>query len=120
MNLQRIAFTIFMVPLMACTPKDSSIPGSVKVSPVKSDTSDRLDGTEAEVERPFKELKGFAKVFLVPAETKTISIALDKRDLSFWDVNTNDWLAEPGKFNVMLGTSLADIRLESPFEYKDQ
>jgi beta-glucosidase len=67
---------------------------------------------EASVDRPVKELRGFAKVFLAPGETKTISIELNKRDLSFWDVETNNWLAESGEFRVLLGTSLADIHLE--------
>ena len=76
-----------------------------------------LKDEEASVERPVKELKGFAKVFLAPGETKTVAIALDKRDLSFWDINSNDWLAEPGKFKLLLGTSLDKIDLEKSFDY---
>ncbi|WP_019026173.1 glycoside hydrolase family 3 C-terminal domain-containing protein [Colwellia piezophila] len=77
-----------------------------------------LHDKEASVERPIKELKGFAKVFLAPGESKAVSISLNKRDLSFWDVNTNDWLAETGEFEVMLGSSLDDIRLTAEFTYQ--
>ncbi|GHE83412.1 beta-glucosidase [Thalassotalea profundi] len=76
-----------------------------------------LHDKEASVERPIKELKGFTKVFLEPNESKTVLITLNKRDLSFWDINTNNWLAENGEFEVMLGSSLSDIRASSVFNY---
>ena len=70
---------------------------------------------EASVERPAKELKGFAKVFLQPGESRRVEIPLSRRDLSFWDVAGGDWKAEPGEFAVMVGASSADIRLRSAF-----
>ena len=77
-----------------------------------------LNDVEASVDRPLKELKGFAKVYLTPKESKTVSINLTQRDLSFWDVKTNDWLAEPGKFTIMLGTALDDIKQSIHFDYR--
>jgi len=77
-----------------------------------------LHDKEASVERPKKELKGFAKIYLAPGESKQISISLNQRDLSFWDVNTNDWLAEAGEFEVHLGTSLEKILLKESFNYQ--
>ena len=71
----------------------------------------------ASVDRPYKELKGFDKVFLNPGESKQVSMTLTPRDLSFWDVNTNDWLAEVGEFEVLLGASVEDIKLKSTFNY---
>ena len=76
-----------------------------------------LHDIESSVDRPIKELKGFAKVYLAPGESKKISITLTKRDLSFWDVNTNDWLAETGQFDVLLGTALNNIKLRATFTY---
>ena len=76
-----------------------------------------LHDIESSVDRPIKELKGFAKVYLAPGESKKISITLTKRDLSFWDVNTNDWLAESGEFQIMLGAAVDDIRLVEGFSY---
>ena len=77
-----------------------------------------LHDVESSVERPAKELKGFAKVMLAPGESKQVSISLNKRDLSFWDVNSNDWLAESGEFEVQLGTSLDKIKLKKRFNYQ--
>ena len=78
-----------------------------------------LHDKKASVDRPIKELKGFDKVFLQPGETQQISIELTQRDLSFWDIKTNNWLAEPGDFEVQLGTSLDNILLKSVFNYSN-
>jgi len=77
-----------------------------------------LHDKESSVERPEKELKGFSKVYLASGESKQISISLNKRDLSFWDINSNDWLAESGEFEIRLGTSLEKIHLIESFDYQ--
>ena len=77
-----------------------------------------LHDVKSSVDRPTKELKGFAKVYLAPGESQRINISLNTRDLSFWDVKTNDWLAEPGEFEVQLGTSLDKIHLTKRFNFK--
>ncbi len=73
---------------------------------------------KASVDRPDKELKGFARVSLNPAESKTVSITLDKRAFSFYDVKTKKWLAEKGEFEILVGASSKDIRLKRRFEWK--
>jgi beta-glucosidase len=65
---------------------------------------------KASVERPEKELKGFRKVFLNPGESKTVQITLTPKEFSFWDVNKNDWNAEPGEFTIMIGSASNDIK----------
>jgi beta-glucosidase len=66
--------------------------------------------------RPDKELKAFAKVSLQPSETKTVTFTLDREALSFYDPRQKQWLAEPGEFEVLIGSSSRDIRLSSRFE----
>jgi len=72
------------------------------------------------VPRPVKELKGFAKLDLKPGQKKTVSFKITKRHLSFYDVKTSSWVAEPGKFEVLIGASSRDIRLKRTFEYPDK
>ena len=67
--------------------------------------------THASVPRPAKELKGFFKVRLRPGETRKVSIILDSRALSYYDVNAKQWRAEPGDFNVLVGRSSEQIEL---------
>lgn len=70
------------------------------------------------VVRPVLELKDFQKVNLNAGESKTIEFTIDKEKLSFYN-STLAWVAEPGDFEVMIGTSSADIKLKSSFELVD-
>ena len=60
---------------------------------------------KSSVVRPVKELKAFQKVFLQPGESKTVTLTIDRRALSFWNELTNEWTAEPGDFDLMVGTA---------------
>ena len=71
---------------------------------------------ESSVPRPPKELKGFQKVFLQPGESQTVSFTVTPRDLSFWDVESKGWKAEPGIFQARLGTSSRSIAQSLTFE----
>lgn len=66
---------------------------------------------ESSLVRPFKELKGFAKVSLRPGESKVVELQLDRRAFAFYDPYQSDWVIEPGKFEILVGASSADIRL---------
>ena len=70
------------------------------------------------VPRPPRELKGFAKIYLQPGETKRLSIPLDLRALSYYDVRNHGWKADPGAFNIYVGESDADTQLEGKFNYQ--
>jgi beta-glucosidase len=75
-----------------------------------------ISDVKCSVERPVKELKGFEKVFLKPGETKTVNFNIDKDKLSFYNAERHQWIAEPGEFKVLAGSSLEDIRLQEKFE----
>ena len=64
---------------------------------------------KSSVERPFKELKAFRKVFLQPGETQMVSLTIDKSALSFYDDKAADWTAEPGDFEALIGPSAGQI-----------
>ena len=70
---------------------------------------------EGSISRPVKELKDFKKIFLKAGETKTITFVIDKEKLSFYN-NKLEFTAEPGEFDLMIGASSRDIRLNSRFE----
>lgn len=63
--------------------------------------------------RPVKELKGFKKVFLKAGEEKTVELELSKRAFAYYNVNIHDWHVESGDFNISVGASSRDIRLEA-------
>jgi beta-glucosidase len=67
------------------------------------------------VVRPIIELKDFKKIKLNAGETKTIKFIIDKEKLSFYNTALQ-WIAEPGDFDLMIGSSSSDIRLKTTFE----
>ncbi|OQA27306.1 MAG: Xylan 1,4-beta-xylosidase precursor [Verrucomicrobia bacterium ADurb.Bin345] len=70
---------------------------------------------ESRLERPLKELKGFQKIQLEPGEKKTVSLKLKKDAFSYYDPDRKGWVAEPGDFEILLGSSSRDLRLKGKF-----
>ncbi|MDQ2756654.1 MAG: glycoside hydrolase family 3 C-terminal domain-containing protein [Actinomycetota bacterium] len=66
---------------------------------------------ESSVDRPVRELKGFAKVHLLPNQTERVTLVLDQRAFSFWSVRHHDWVVEAGTFTIGVGTSSRDLPL---------
>lgn len=73
---------------------------------------------ESSVQRPYKELKGFQKVYLKAGESKLVQFTIDKEALSFFDPQKHDWVAEKGKFEAIVGSSSTDIRTKMDFILK--
>ncbi|KAI4865177.1 glycoside hydrolase family 3 protein [Hypoxylon rubiginosum] len=62
------------------------------------------------VDFPVKVLRGFDKLLLEKEETKTITFNLTRRDLSYWDVEAQNWhLVTEGKYKFMVGQSSRDL-----------
>ena len=66
------------------------------------------------VSTPFQELKAFDKVRLKPGETTTVTLTIEAEDLSLLDADLNR-IVEPGTFEVRIGHSSKDIRLNGSF-----
>lgn len=64
---------------------------------------------QASLTRPLKELKAFEKVKLSPGEKKNIQFSLSKDDFSFMNADLK-MVCEPGKFEIMVGRSSADVQ----------
>lgn len=65
---------------------------------------------EASLERPAKELKGFAKLRLTPGDTCRADVTLDMRAFAFFDPARQLWVAEEGAFDIIVAASAEDIR----------
>jgi len=64
-----------------------------------------------QMEKPLKELKGFAKTGLLqPGQDGSVSIVIPCERLASWDETTHQWLLDKGTYTVQLGASSADIR----------
>ena len=121
-----LSYTTFEYSGLTLLPKSTS-DGAVKVT-VNVKNTGSVEGKEvvqlyvsdkeSSVPRPPKELKRFSKIDLKPGETKIVTFVLDKRALSFYDANKKQWVAEPGAFEVLVGSSSRDIRLKDIFVLK--
>ncbi len=63
------------------------------------------------VMRPERELKGFAKVALVPGEEKEVCFELDGRAFSYYEECIHGWFEESGSYEIAVGASSREIRL---------
>jgi beta-glucosidase len=67
---------------------------------------------QAKVPRPAKELKGFQRVDLRPGETRKVTIPLNARAFTYYDVDGKQWHADADNFNILVGRSVEDIQLQ--------
>lgn len=119
-----LSYTTFEYSKLSVTPRNGDLSQPIMVS-FDLKNSGRLPGAEvaelyvgdahSSVPRPVKELKGFAKVRLQPGETKHVSLRLDRRAFSYYDVNGKDWNAQPGDFAILVGSSSEKIELKGSF-----
>jgi beta-glucosidase len=69
--------------------------------------------------RPEKELKGFQKISLKAGQTQTVTIPLNQRSFAYFNTEQRGWLAEAGDFQILIGSSSRDIRLQDTFKLAD-
>ena len=103
-----------------CSVEYMDVEDKVKVSFTIKNTG-KMDGEEisqvyvhdivSTVFRPEKELKGFTKTFIEAGKEKRITLELDRRSFAFRDTGKDSWIVEEGSFEILIGSSSADIRL---------
>lgn len=122
-----LSYTQFEYGKVAINNKTMSANGTVTVTvPVKNIGSRKgeevvqlyISDLKSSLPRPIKELKGFSKVSLNPGEEKTVSFVIDAEKLKFYDDTRQQWVAEPGAFEAIIGASSTDIRGKAAFELK--
>ena len=64
-----------------------------------------------------KNLRGFERIHLRPGETRTVTFVLTRDDLALWN-RSMQFVIEPGKFKVMIGSGSEDIRATGEFEIR--
>lgn len=62
------------------------------------------------LERPYKELKGFQKVYLQPGESRDVSITIDNKALSYYNDKQGAWVSEPGEFTALVGNASDNLK----------
>jgi beta-glucosidase len=114
-----LSYTTFSYSNLSVTPSTAA-DGTVAVAFDLTNTGSR-EGAEVaqvyvgeahpKVPRPAKELKGFARLDLKPGESKHVSVTLDRRGFSYYDVGAKQWYTDPGDYEILVGRSSAQIAL---------
>ena len=119
-----LSYTTFAYSELLLSNKQMNADGVIEASLIVTNTGKRsgeevvqlyLRDRVASLIRPVKELKGFQKISLKAGESKAVRFLIDKQKLSFYN-NDLEWVAEPGMFDLMIGSSAQDIRLKDEFE----
>ncbi|MGH7598587.1 MAG: glycoside hydrolase family 3 C-terminal domain-containing protein [bacterium] len=117
-----LSYTTFAYSDLTITSKKNLPTPEIEAAVTVKNTGPR-EGTEvvqlyvhevkSKVARPIKELKGFQKIALRPGESKRLAFTLDQNAFSFYDVNRKQWVIEPGQFEILIGSSSRDIRVQA-------
>ncbi|HET9743643.1 MAG TPA: glycoside hydrolase family 3 C-terminal domain-containing protein [Terriglobales bacterium] len=122
-----LAYTNFTYKNLQVSPESSDFKQPVTVSFDVTNAGSRAAAEVAQVyvgeehpsvPRPPKELKGFSKVLLQAHETRHLSIPLNFRSFAYYDVGSHNWKADPGVYNIYVGSSDADIRLTGQISHE--
>ena len=118
-----LSYTTFEYSNLRITPQDVDASGQVSIQVDVTNTG-KMAGDEVvqlyvhipaqNVTRPVKELKGFKRISLDPGQSKTVIFELPVALLGFYDENM-DFVVEPGKVDVFVGSSSEDIRVSGEF-----
>lgn len=120
-----LSYTTFEYGKVTAEGRQMGPDGTITVSVPVKNTGSRagaeivqlyVSDLKSSLPRPVKELKGFRKITLQPGQEQTVSFTIDRKALSFYDDTKQDWVAEPGTFEVLVGASACDIRGKAAFE----
>ena len=68
------------------------------------------------IERPVRELRGFAKVDLAPGAAEMVGFTLGRRDFAYWSTARSGWTVPPGRYELAVGSSSRDLKLTAIIE----
>ena len=119
-----LSYTTFEYSDLKISPTQTGLLSNVDVS-VKITNTGKREGDEvvqlylndevSSVTTYTQVLRGFERVSLKPGETKEIKFTLTPQDLGLWNRH-NEFVVEPGFFEVRIGASSQDIKLKERFE----
>ncbi len=66
---------------------------------------------DSKVEKPLQELRGFSKIFLKKGEKKRVSVLLDDRAFSHYDVESKRWVDDKGFYEIAVAEHAQAPRL---------
>jgi len=118
-----LSYTTFEYHNMKVSPEIQQTQGQIQVSVDITNTGNRkgdevvqlyLKDLYSSVTVYETQLRGFERITLNPGETKTVHFRLNPSDMELLNKDMH-WVVEPGRFEVLIGSSSEDIRLINEF-----
>ena len=72
----------------------------------------------ASAQEPPKRLVGWSKVKLNPGEQRTVTVKIDPKYLSVFDVQKDGWMLVPGDYAILVGGSSLNLPLKTVVNLK--
>lgn len=123
-----LSYTTFQLSNLSLSAPTMTADGQILATVTVKNTGSRagaevvqlyINDKKASVERPYKELKGFKKVYLQPGQSTEVTIPITRQSLSFFDEASHAWKAEAGEFTALVGNASDNITLKAKFELKE-
>lgn len=122
-----LSYTTFEYSNLKVDKESLTADGSIQISVDVTNTGN-VQGTDvvqlyvrdvfASMVRPEKELAGFARVPLIPGETKTVTFELKATQLAFLTTDMK-WKVEKGAVDIMIGKPCNDIVLQTQIQIEN-
>lgn len=120
-----LSYTRFSYSNLKVTPSTPGLKGEAEISFDLRNVGDLAGSEVAQLYthqeksvtyQPFKTLRAFQRVTLQPGETKTLRFRVPVHQLAYYNVKVHDFAVEPGKFDILVGSSSEDIRLRGTLD----
>lgn len=114
-----LSYTTFSYSNLRLSQPSVAADGQVVVSVDVTNTGKRagdevvqlyIHETQPKVKRPARQLRGFQRIPLAPGEQRTVTFPLPASQLAYYDEAAKSFVVNPGTFEIMVGSSSADIR----------
>jgi beta-glucosidase len=115
-----LSYTTFKYSDLKLNPNKIKEDGNVEIQFMIQNTG-KMKGDEvaqvyvhkdnANIKVPINQLKRFQRITLAPGESKTLTFKIPASEFSFYSTETNDFKTDPGKWEIQVGSSSKDIRL---------
>ncbi|EFY89499.1 Cel3c putative beta-glucosidase [Metarhizium acridum CQMa 102] len=107
-----LSYTSFSFSELSVTSSEGKVTAALKVTNTGSTKGSEVaqmyiqPKQAAKINRPVKELRGFAKIELEAGETRMVTITeLEKYVAAYWDEEREQWYVEAGEYEVIISDS---------------
>lgn len=117
-----LSYTTFKYSRLKLSAKEMAANGDVQIQFDVKNTGARagdevpqlyVHQEKSTVKVPGEELRGFARIYLEPGESKMVTFTLPASRLALWDDMAHRFAVPSGKFDIFVGASSTDIRLKN-------